>query len=164
MWSFCYIFLYPSMQKETNMAVMSRMTCKIGLIWRHMKTLYCFSRDDCFLSKLIFALSYSIIRRFEINNMFKFNEMLFYEIIENLNCQGCRIRQPIDKKHWQTEVLYCVFWSILSQIRHVCCRIFQKKKKVPKFDCSMVKFLCQLYWIGFRILQVKLCILGSHIF
>ena len=34
------IFLYPTMQKETNMAVASRMTCKIGLIWRHMKTLY----------------------------------------------------------------------------------------------------------------------------
>ena len=31
--------------------------------------------------------------------MLKFNEMLFYETIENLNCQGCRIRQPIDKKH-----------------------------------------------------------------
>ena len=28
------------MQKETNMAVMSRMTCKIGLIWHHMETLY----------------------------------------------------------------------------------------------------------------------------
>ena len=28
------------MQKETNMAVARRMTCKIGLIWRHMKTLY----------------------------------------------------------------------------------------------------------------------------
>ena len=26
--------------KETNMAVASMMTCKIGLIWRHMKTLY----------------------------------------------------------------------------------------------------------------------------
>ena len=22
----------------------------------------------------------------------------FYETVENLNCQGCRIRQPIDKK------------------------------------------------------------------
>ena len=31
--------------------------------------------------------------------MLKFNEMHFYEAIENLNCQGCRIRQPIDKKH-----------------------------------------------------------------
>ena len=35
--------------------------------------------------------------------MFKFNEIkkkffFFYETIENLNCQGCRIRQPIDKK------------------------------------------------------------------
>ena len=28
------------MQKETNMAVASRMTCQIGLIWRHVKTLY----------------------------------------------------------------------------------------------------------------------------
>ena len=28
------------MQKETNMVVASRMTCKIGLIWHHMKTLY----------------------------------------------------------------------------------------------------------------------------
>ena len=28
------------MQKETNMAVASRMTCKICLIWRHIKTLY----------------------------------------------------------------------------------------------------------------------------
>ena len=28
------------MQKETNKAVVNRMTCKIGLIWRHMKTLY----------------------------------------------------------------------------------------------------------------------------
>ena len=28
------------MQKETNMAVASRMTCKIAVIWRHMKTLY----------------------------------------------------------------------------------------------------------------------------
>ena len=28
------------MQKETNTAVTSRMTYKIGLIWRHMKTLY----------------------------------------------------------------------------------------------------------------------------
>ena len=26
--------------EETNMAVASKMTCKIGLIWRHMKTLY----------------------------------------------------------------------------------------------------------------------------
>ena len=64
--------------------------------------------------------------------------MLFYEMIENLNCQGCRIRQPIDKKHWQTEVLYYVFWSILSQMRHVCCQNFPKTV-VPKFVCSMVK-------------------------
>ena len=28
------------MQKETNMAVASTMTCKICLLWRHMKTLY----------------------------------------------------------------------------------------------------------------------------
>ena len=63
----------------------------------------------------------------------------FNETIENLNCQGCRIRQPIDKKHWQTEVLYYVFWSILSQMRHVCCEIFPKKI-VPKFVCSVVKF------------------------
>ena len=28
------------MQKETIMVVASRMTCKIGLIWHHMKTLY----------------------------------------------------------------------------------------------------------------------------
>ena len=27
-------------RKETNMAVASMMTCTIGLIWRHMKTLY----------------------------------------------------------------------------------------------------------------------------
>ena len=27
-------------QEETNMAAVSMMTCKIGLIWRHMKTLY----------------------------------------------------------------------------------------------------------------------------
>ena len=69
--------------------------------------------------------------------------MFFYETIESLNCQGCRILQPIDKKHWQTEVLYYVFWSILSQMRHVCCEIFPKKKKkkiVPKFVCSMVQF------------------------
>ena len=63
----------------------------------------------------------------------------FNETIENLNCQGCRIRQPIDKKHWQTEVLYYVFWSILIQMRHVCCEFFPKKF-VPKFVCSMVKF------------------------
>ena len=31
--------------------------------------------------------------------MFKSNDMLFHEMIENLNCQGCRIRQLIDKKH-----------------------------------------------------------------
>ena len=37
---FCCMFLYPAMQKETNMAVASRMTCKIGLIWRYMETLY----------------------------------------------------------------------------------------------------------------------------
>ena len=54
----------------------------------------------------------------------------FYETIENLNCQGCQIRQPIDKKHWQTEVFYYVFWSILGQMTHVCCEIFQKKKKL----------------------------------
>ena len=72
--------------------------------------------------------------------MFKFNEIFFFnETVENLNCQGCRTRQPIDKKHWQTEVLYYVFWSILSQMRHVCCEIFPKKF-VPKFVCSMVKF------------------------
>ena len=29
------------MQKETNMAVASRVACKIGLMWRHMKSLYC---------------------------------------------------------------------------------------------------------------------------
>ena len=28
------------MKEEVNMSVASRMTCKIGLIWRHMKTLY----------------------------------------------------------------------------------------------------------------------------
>ena len=27
-------------RKKTNMTVASMMTCKIGLIWRHMKTLY----------------------------------------------------------------------------------------------------------------------------
>ena len=31
--------------------------------------------------------------------MLKFNEVLFYEKIENLNCQGCRIWQSINKKH-----------------------------------------------------------------
>ena len=51
----------------------------------------------------------------------------FNEMIENLNCQGYQIRQPIDKKHWQTEVLYFVLLSILSQMRHVCCRIMSKK-------------------------------------
>ena len=29
-----------SHEEETNMAVASMMTCKIGLIWCHMKTLY----------------------------------------------------------------------------------------------------------------------------
>ena len=43
------------------------------------------------------------------------------------------------KKHWQTEVLYYVFWSILSQMRHVCCETFPKKI-VPKFVCSIGKF------------------------
>ena len=37
----CCIFLYPAMQKKTGMAVTSRMTCKIGLIWRHMKPSIC---------------------------------------------------------------------------------------------------------------------------
>ena len=39
--TFCCIFLSPAMQRETNMTVPSRMTCKIGLIWRLMKTFYC---------------------------------------------------------------------------------------------------------------------------
>ena len=30
-----------SCRKETDMAVTSMITCKIGLIWRHMKTMYC---------------------------------------------------------------------------------------------------------------------------
>ena len=34
--------------------------------------------------------------------MFKFNEMFFYETIENINCQGCRIQQPIEKKKKKT--------------------------------------------------------------
>ena len=34
-------FSIPGHAKETNMVVASRMTCKIGLIWRHMKILYC---------------------------------------------------------------------------------------------------------------------------
>ena len=41
--------------------------------------------------------------------MLKFNEMLFYEVIENLNCQGCRNQQPINKKHRQTEALFICF-------------------------------------------------------
>ena len=45
--TFCCIFLYWSMQNETNMAVASRITCKIGLIWRHMKTLYGYCELDC---------------------------------------------------------------------------------------------------------------------
>ena len=35
------VFSYTApCEEETNMAVESAMTCKIGLIWRHMKTLY----------------------------------------------------------------------------------------------------------------------------
>ena len=30
--------------------------------------------------------------------MYRFNEMLFAEMIENLNCRGRQIPQPIDKK------------------------------------------------------------------
>ena len=63
----------------------------------------------------------------------------FNEMIENRNCQGSRIRQPIDKKHRQTEVLYYVFWSILSQMRHACWFFFSKNF-VPKFACSMIWF------------------------
>ena len=44
------------MQKETNMVVASRMTCKIGLIWRHMKTLYRgFALRDTHLYAIDFA-------------------------------------------------------------------------------------------------------------
>ena len=64
---------------------------------------------------------------------------------------------------WQTEVLYYLFWSILSQMRYVCCQNSPPpKKKVPTCVCSMAKFPWQLYWIEFCILQVKICILGSY--
>ena len=39
------------MQKETNVAVASRMTCKIGLIWRHMKTLYNYAWQSFLVNK-----------------------------------------------------------------------------------------------------------------
>ena len=43
------VFSYTApCEEETNMAVESAMTCKIGLIWRHMKTLYCTSGFFCF--------------------------------------------------------------------------------------------------------------------
>ena len=48
-------------------------------------------------------------------------------------------------------------------MRHVCCEIFSEKI-VPKFVCSMGNFPWQLYYIGFCISQVKLCMLGSLFF
>ena len=65
--------------------------------------------------------------------------MLFYEMIENLNCQGCRIRQPVDKNHWQTKVLYHMFWSIFKSNETCLWSHFSEKKIIPKFVCSMVK-------------------------
>ena len=51
------------------------------------------------------------------------------------------------------QVFYYVFWSILSQMRHVCCRIFKKKKKKKIFlnlYALWWNFPCQLrYQIGF---------------
>ena len=86
--------------------------------------------------------------------------LLIYEIIENLDCQGCQIRQPptknIDRERY---FIMCFEVFFKSQMRHVCYQIF------PKLVCSMVKF--SMPAILDRILhslQVKLCILGSHIF
>ena len=55
---FCCTLLYPAMQKETNMAVASVMTCKIGLIWRHTKTLYNYSDSICAYSVCFQELYY----------------------------------------------------------------------------------------------------------
>ena len=39
--TFCCVFLYRFKLRGNNMVVASMMTCKIGLIWHHMKALYC---------------------------------------------------------------------------------------------------------------------------
>ena len=69
--------------------------------------------------------------------MFKFNEMFFflYETIEKLNCQGCQIRQPIDKKTLTDRGnLLCVLKYV--KLNETCLLQFF----FPKFVCSMVKF------------------------
>ena len=79
-------------------------------------------------------LSYSIIMSFEI-----LNEMLLYEIIERFIVKVGEFGNASTKTIYKTKVFYYVFWSILSQMRHVCCPLFPKHI-VPKFVCSMVTF------------------------
>ena len=68
--------------------------------------------------------------------MFKLNDMFFYEMIENLNCQGCWIWQPIDKKHWQTEVLYLLCVLKYFKSNETCLLWnFSKKCKVERSKC-----------------------------
>ena len=112
-----------------------------------------------------FILFYFILFYFILFIYFSFYLILFYfifnEMIENLNCQGCPIRQPIEKKK-HCPVLYYVFWSILSKMRHVCCRFFQKQLFLNLYALWW-NFPCQIYWIGFRMHLASQTI-GSHIF
>ena len=71
--------------------------------------------------------------------MYRFNGMLFYEMIENLHCQGCRIQQPIDKKTLTDRgTLLCVLKYFKSN--EACLLRIFSKKIVPKFVCSMATF------------------------
>ena len=64
--------------------------------------------------------------------------MFFYEMIENLNCHGCRIRQPIDKKTLTDKgTLLRVLKYFKSN--ETCLLSHFSPKFVPKFVCSMMK-------------------------
>ena len=57
-------------------------------------------------------------------------------MIENLNCQGCRIWQPIDRKHWQTEVLYLLCVLKYFKSNETCLLWnFSKKCKAERSKC-----------------------------
>ena len=91
--------------------------------------------------------------------------MKLNETIENLNCQGCQIQQPVDQKNKNknknknktktlTEVLYHVFWSILSQMKHVCCELKKKKKKKMFLNLYAVLMKFSMPAIDYRILHL----------
>ena len=68
--------------------------------------------------------------------MFKLNDMFFMKWLKILIVKVAEFGNPSTKNiDRQRYFIYYVFWSILSQMRHVCCELFPKKCTVERSKC-----------------------------